>query len=192
MPAAAKSLTSGRLLAQNTIWNLVGMLLPMIVGVAAFPILVRSLGVDRFGLLSLAWILIGYFTLFDMGLGRALTKLIADRVGASDEQSIPPLVWISLLVLFLLGIVGGAIVLIIAPWLVRHGLTIPSTLQGEALGSIKLLAASIPLVTVTSGLRGVLEARQGFAVLNLIRIPMSIFLFLGPVRCFPFLTVLCP
>ena len=50
------------------------MLLPTLAGVVAIPRLVHSLGVDRFGLLSLAWIIVGYFSLFDMGMGRALTK----------------------------------------------------------------------------------------------------------------------
>ena len=68
-----RPLTSGRLLARNTIWNLLGQVLPMVVGVVAIPPLVHSLGVDRFGVLSLAWIIIGYFSLFDLGMGRALT-----------------------------------------------------------------------------------------------------------------------
>jgi O-antigen/teichoic acid export membrane protein len=100
------NLTSGRLLARNTIWNLLGQLLPMAVGVVAIPPLVRSLGVDRFGVLSLAWIVIGYFSLFDLGMGRALTKLVADKIGSNDEDSIPPLVWTSLYLMLALGVIG--------------------------------------------------------------------------------------
>src|SRR5712692_6689840 len=90
-------LTSGRLLARNTIWNLFGQLFPMVVAVVAIPPLVRGLGVARFGLLSLAWILIGYFSLFDLSMGRALTKMVADKFGANEEHAIPPLAWTALL-----------------------------------------------------------------------------------------------
>src|ERR1700721_1064989 len=56
-------LTSGRLLARNTIWNLLGSGAPMIVAVFCIPILIRGLGTDRFGVLTLAWALIGYASL---------------------------------------------------------------------------------------------------------------------------------
>jgi len=186
------NLTSGRLLARNTIWNLIGQVLPMAVGVVAIPPLVRSLGVDRFGVLSLAWIVIGYFSLFDMGMGRALTKLVADKIGGNDEQSIPPLVWTSLFLMLLLGVLGGLVMLFISPWLVYTALKVPPALQHETLRSFQLLAASIPLVTVTSGLRGILEAQQRFRILNFIRVPTSIYSFAGPLLVLPFSHSLVP
>jgi O-antigen/teichoic acid export membrane protein len=185
-------LTSGRLLARNTIWNLFGQMLPMAVGVVAIPLLIRGMGVARFGILSLAWIVVGYFSLFDLSIGRALTKLVADKLGANEEHSIPPLAWTSLLLMFLLGVIGGLVTFAISPWLVHRLLKIPEALQTETLRGFYLLAVSIPLVTVTSGLRGILEALQRFRMLNLIRIPMSLFSFLGPLLVLPFSHSLVP
>ena len=51
-------LTSGRLLARNTVWNLIGSGAPMVVAVFCIPILVRGLGKEGFGVLTLAWALI--------------------------------------------------------------------------------------------------------------------------------------
>jgi O-antigen/teichoic acid export membrane protein len=187
-----RPLTSGRLLARNTIWNLLGQVLPMVVGVVAIPPLVHSLGVDRFGVLSLAWIIIGYFSLFDLGMGRALTKLVAEKIGSKDEASIPSLVWTSLFLMLVLGFAGGLITLGISPWLVYRALKVPPVLQLETLRSFQLLAVSIPLVTVTSGLRGILEAQQRFRILNFIRIPTSIFSFAGPLLVLPFSRSLVP
>jgi O-antigen/teichoic acid export membrane protein len=179
-------LTSGRLLARNTMWNLLGLLAPIIVGVVAIPPLVRVLGIARFGVLSLAWIVIGYFSLFDLGIGRALTKLIADKIGADQEHAIPPLAWTSLLLMLVLGSMGGLVMAGIGPWLVHRALKIPPDLQSETLSSFYLLALSVPLVTVTSGLRGILEALQRFRALTLIRLPMSVFSFVGPLLVLPF------
>lgn len=192
IPKTAPHLTSGRLLARNTTWNIVGQLLPMAVGVVAIPPLVRLLGLDRFGLLSLAWIVIGYFSLFDLGMGRALTKLVADKLAGNEEQSIPALVWTSLLLLLLLGVVGGLVTWSLSPWLVHRALKIPAELQAETLFAFELLSASIPIVTVTSGLRGVLEAQQRFGILNFIRVPTSIFSFAGPLLVLPFSHSLIP
>jgi O-antigen/teichoic acid export membrane protein len=185
-------LTSGRLLARNTIWNFLGQILPMAVGISAIPLLIRGMGVARFGVLSLAWVVIGYFSLFDLGMGRALTKIVADRLGRNDEHFIPPLVWTSLLSMLLLGVFGGLVTLTISPWLVHRALKIPEALQTETLRGFYLLAASIPIVTTTSGLRGILEAQQRFRTLNLIRIPMSIFSFAGPLLALHFSPSLVP
>jgi O-antigen/teichoic acid export membrane protein len=186
------NLTSGRLLARNTIWNLLGQLFPMAVAVVAIPPLVRGLGVARFGVLSLAWIVVGYFSLFDLGIGRALTKLVADKLGANEEHAIPPLAWTSLLLLFLLGALGGLVAFAISPSLVHRALKVPLELQAETLRGFYLLALSIPIVITTSGLRGILEAQQRFRILNLIRIPMSIFSFAGPLLVLPFSHSLVP
>ena len=82
-------LTSGRLLAKNTVWNLVGGGAPMIVAVFCIPILIRGLGTSRFGVLTLAWALIGYASLFDLGLGRALTQMVAKKLGAGEDREFP-------------------------------------------------------------------------------------------------------
>jgi O-antigen/teichoic acid export membrane protein len=185
-------LTSGRLLARNTIWNLIGNAAPMAVAVFSIPILIHGLGKDRFGVLTLAWALIGYASLFDMGLGRALTQLVAKKLGERDEQDIPTLVGTSLLMMLVLGIVGTLSTAAISPWLVHRALKVPQTLQSEALHSFYLLALSVPVVISTAGLRGVLEAYQRFGIINALRVPMGIFGFAGPLLVLPFSKSLTP
>src|SRR6266481_8672799 len=104
------NLTASRLLARNVIWNLIGNGAPMFVAVFSIPILIHGLGKDRFGVLALAWALIGYASLFDLGLGRALTQLVAKKLGAGEDREVPTLVWTSLLLMLLLGIVGATVV----------------------------------------------------------------------------------
>jgi hypothetical protein len=66
------SLTSGRLPANNAVWNLVEACAPVLVAVVCLPMLKKSLGMERLGIISLAWVLVGYFGFFDLGLSRAL------------------------------------------------------------------------------------------------------------------------
>src|SRR5260370_39194151 len=185
-------LTSGRLLARNTIWNLVGSGAPMLVAVFCIPILIRGLGTDRFGVLTLAWALIGYASLFDLGLGRALTQLVAKKLGAGEEREIRSLAWTSLLLMLLLGFVGAAAVFLISPWLAGRGLNVPAALQGETLQAFRLLGLSLPFVVTTAGLRGLLEAHQRFGLINALRIPMGVFTFAGPLLALPFSQSLVP
>jgi hypothetical protein len=44
-----------------TIVNLAGQVLPLAVGLVTIPRLLHMLGVERFGALSVIWVLIGYF-----------------------------------------------------------------------------------------------------------------------------------
>ena len=54
------SLTRGRLLARNMVLNLLGYGAPLLVALFAIPIMIRYLGILRFGILTLAWVIIGY------------------------------------------------------------------------------------------------------------------------------------
>jgi O-antigen/teichoic acid export membrane protein len=174
------SATHGRLLARNTILNLIGFAAPLPVGLLCIPFLIRGLGVDRFGVLTLIWVVVGYMSLFDLGLGRALTQLVADRFGAGQTEGITGPIWTSLLLLFGLGVVAGGLLATISPWLVRTALRIPAALQPETLRASYLLAISIPFVLSMTGLRGILEALQRFGLVNAIRIPTGAFSYLGP------------
>jgi O-antigen/teichoic acid export membrane protein/glycosyltransferase involved in cell wall biosynthesis len=179
-------LTRGRLLAVNTLWNLLARCVLVVVGVIAIPPLIRGIGVARFGVLTLAWMLLSYFGLFDLGAGRALTKMVADKLGAREEHDLPALIWTALLLMVLLGGLGTLVMVSLSPWLVERVLNIPEALRPETLQSFYLLAISLPIVTSMSGLRGVLEAQQRFGILNAIRTPLGAFTLAGPLLALPF------
>jgi len=185
-------LTSGRVLARNTVWNLLGSGAPMIVAVASIPILIRGLGKERFGVLTLAWALIGYASLFDLGLGRALTQVVAKKLGAGEDSEVPTLVWTSLILMLGLGLSGTLVAVLLSPWLVDRALNVPLALQPETLRSFYLLALSIPVVISTAGLRGLLEAHQRFGLINALRIPMSVYSLASPLLVLPFSRSLFP
>jgi O-antigen/teichoic acid export membrane protein len=183
---------SGRSLAGNTLWNLFGNCFPVVVAVVCLPILKRGLGTERLGIISLAWVVIGYFSLFDLGLSRALTKLVAERIGQGRQPEIPSLVWTSLFLMTGVGLVGSLLTFLLSPLLVERLLKVPASLSHEALGSFYWLGAAVPVVVITAGLRGVLEAVQHFRLATAIRVPMGIFTYLGPVALLPFTHSLIP
>jgi O-antigen/teichoic acid export membrane protein len=170
----------GRLLTKNSLWNLVGWGAPLLVAVVAIPLLIKGLGTERFGILTLMWVGIGYCSLFDIGLGQALTKLVAEKLGLGRSEEIPSLVWTALALMAVLGAVGTVVAGLLTPWLVHAALKISSSLQFEVLLSFYLLALSIPMVISAAGLCGVLEAYQRFDVVNAVRIPLGLFNFLSP------------
>lgn len=176
-------LTSGhyrRSLARNAVWNLIGQGMPLIAAIGAIPGLLIALGTDRFGVLTLAWLVVGYFSLFDFGIGRALTKLVAEQSGVESHNQISNLVWSAITLLAGVGVVMALILGTLSEWLANVVLKIPLSLQIETEHAFYVLALTIPFVISTSALRGVLEAKQHFAVINAIRIPLGILTFVGP------------
>src|SRR5438105_3956020 len=139
-------LTGGKRLAGNTLWNLAGNLAPLVVAFFCIPQLVKELGTSRFGILTLIWALIGYATVFDFGLGRALTQLVATKLGTDDQQDVPGLVWTSQLLMLFLGVCSTVLLILLSGWLARHVLHVPVSLEAETTWSLYLLAFSIPVV----------------------------------------------
>lgn len=170
----------GGLLARNTALNLVGQVIPLLVGLATIPYVVRGLGTEGFGILSLAWLLLGYFSLFDLGLGRATTKFVAECLGRAEMDRLPGVVWTALGFQVLSGVAGGLLMGALTPLLVDRILKIPPSLVGETKTTFFILAASLPFVLASNSLRGVLEGGQRFDMVNFIKIPASISVFLLP------------
>jgi O-antigen/teichoic acid export membrane protein len=173
-------LTDGPTLARNSVWNLLGQTLPLLVGVAATPVLIHRLGTDKFGVLALAWIVVGYFTLFDFGLGRALTKLIAQKLGDGSKTDIPVLFWTALFLMGGVGVVGGVFMAVLTPWLTTHVLSIPRTIVPETTQAFFLLSIGLPIVIITAGLQGVLAAYQQFTSFAAVRVVTGVWSFVGP------------
>lgn len=172
-------------LSKNTIWNIAGNALPLAVGAITIPLLIHRIGLERFGILTLLWTIIGYFSLFDFGIGRAITQQVAGCLGENRHADAPAIMKAGLEFTILTGIGGGIILLFAAYPLSRHGLNISPFLQQETFISLIIAAIGIPLATFSTGLRGALEAYEHFHWSNLARMFLGTSLFL-----FPFFAVL--
>ncbi|MBD3168997.1 MAG: oligosaccharide flippase family protein [candidate division Zixibacteria bacterium] len=177
---------AGKVLAKNTLFNLMGRGVPLLAAFFTIPILIDYLGKDRFGVLALAWMVVGYFGIFDMGISRATTKFLAETLARKEYELVPSIFYSSMFMLAGLGVFGFVTAFLVTPWLVQHVFNIPSALAEETTGAFYLLAFSIPWVICTAGAQGVLEAQQKFGLLNAVKIPASIFTFVGPLLIVPY------
>lgn len=171
---------SGNSIAKSTIYNLLGYGVPMLFALVLIPSLLKGLGVERFGILNLAWIVLGYVSFFDFGIGKSLTKIVAEKIGLNQNNEIPKIFWTSLILMLAISLLITLGVIIFLPTLVNNFFTVSRKMQSETLDIFILLAISIPIISTTAGLRGVLEAYQQFGIVNFIRVFLGIFTFLGP------------
>jgi O-antigen/teichoic acid export membrane protein len=190
--STSDKLTKGNLLVKNTILNLFGQGSPLLVALFAIPVLIKNLGTERFGVLTLIWVITGYFSLFDFGLGRALTQLVADKLGQEQHHEIPALVWTSLLMILAFGLLGTAILMPLSSWLVHGVLNIPPFLLAETKKSLYLIALFLPIIISTPSLRGLMEAHQRFDLTAIMSIATGVYTFLSPLFVIHFSQQLVP
>jgi O-antigen/teichoic acid export membrane protein len=171
---------------RNTAWNFLGTILPILLAVITVPVLIYSIGTQRFGVLAIAWAVLGYFGLFDLGLGGATTKFLAEALAHGRIAEGRALFWTSLIFNATLGLIGAFVLAVLSPLLVGSVLNIPVEIQAEALGAFYLVACSVPLVTLLETLQGALEAQHRFGLLNVLQIPTSTLTQAAPLLVLPF------
>ena len=178
----------GRRLATNTAWNFGGIALPAMLALLTIPLLIDAMGTARVGVLSLAWATVGYFSLFDMGFGRAMTQMIARQLGSDDHHGISSTFWTGMTLVGLLGVAGGGTLALCADRLVRSVLEIPESLEAEALRGLYVIAAGLPIVVTSAGLQGVVEAHQDFRTVFIVKVLQGTVTFAGPLLAVQFTT----
>lgn len=167
-------------ISKNTLYNLVGTALPLVVGLFTIPRLISGLGMEKFGVITIAWALLGYFSIFDLGLGRALTQIVAQQSETEDREVLSEVVSTALYLMAVLGVIGALCLALAAPWIVASLFKVKSDTIAEVTASLRLMAIAIPAVTLAGGIRGLLEGKQRFFGTNVLRILMGVLTFAGP------------
>lgn len=171
-------------LKRNTLWNLAGSGLPLIAALFCIPYLLKTLGNEAFGVLTLIWALIGYFSLFDMGVGRALTYEVSKLRGKNNmiqlDAEIASTLSAGIFLTFITGIFGALLIWLISPVLVTNWLKISQSLQADTLKSFQIAAIGIIPTTITSGVRGALEGLERFAASNINKSILGFGMFILP------------
>lgn len=165
---------------KNSAYNVIGQLIPITVGFLTIPLLIKILGMDRFGLLSLLWAFLGYLTFFDLGLSRAIIKMGAELLAGKRGDEVPQTVWTTLWISGFLSLAGTILLISLSQYLVRHYFQIPNELESEGVQALNVIAISLPIVTLTSVLRGVLESQSSFFIVNILQIINGTMTYLSP------------
>jgi len=158
----------------------VGNGLPLVAGLLCIPYTLRILGNESFGILTLLWALIGYFSLFDLGVGRALTYEMSKLTAKEASGEIPPTLQAGILLTFCAGLFGAIVVISLAPSLASGWLKISPERQLDAKLAFQIAAIGVIPTTVTSGFRGALEGLGYFGRSNSNKIFLGFCMFILP------------
>lgn len=144
-----------------------GSIIPIALSLLTVPIYLKLVGPDRYGVLAIAWLLLGYFGLFDLGLGRATSFRIAALRDASPEQRSNTF-WAALTVNVGMGLLGGGALWLASSIFFSKLFKVDEALRPEILQAVPLLAASVPIATLTGVLSGALQGREKFLQTNIV------------------------
>src|SRR5690349_5276304 len=134
--ANPESRTHGRVMAAGVLWNAAGRGLPLLLALLLTPILVHQLGVERWGLFTLALAMVGVFGIFDFGVGQALTRTLSERIGAGRQAEAAELVGAALATLLGVSLCVAGLLWCFIPLLVERVLLVPPALQAQAIGGM--------------------------------------------------------
>lgn len=161
-------------------WNLAGLGLPLVVALLAIPPLLQTLGAERFGLLSLVWAVTAISGLFDLGIGRATTRLVAEYLGSNTPERIAPSARAALQISAAAGLAGGALLALAVALDAQRALNFSPALQDEVRCLSFLLALAVPLQTLIATYRGICEGCQRFRGISIIRMCLGSANFAAP------------
>jgi len=171
-----------RHIVRSALWSLSGTVVPMVAALAAVPWLMKTLGQERLGVLSLVWVVVGYFSFLDMGLGRAVTVAVAGlraHNGQAQHQELAVLGSACALLSGVGVVAAGGLAAALLSAGVPFALT-SASMEQEVRMALLWTLPSLPLLLLSSALRGQLEGVGAFQALNLVRIPTGVLLVLGP------------
>ena len=168
--------------------NIAGGVVPLALSLVTLPVYLNAIGEERYGVLAIVWVLLGYFRLFDLGLGRAT----AQRIAALDddvEDRRASAFWTAVVLNVLLGLVGAILIWIVAVALFSTVIKVDGMIAREVLDALPWLALALPLIMLISVLTGALQGWGRFLELNVISVVgevvfqvvlLSVALYLSP------------
>ncbi|MCY0389789.1 flippase [Robbsia sp. Bb-Pol-6] len=162
-------------LKRNGLYNFLGSTLPIFVSLVTIPLYLSHVGAAAYGVLSIVWMLQGYFGFFDFGLTRATANQVAKlKHGTADDRE--SIFWTALILNTCSGLIGGIVLYLVGALAIEHFVQAQDALRNEVLRSMPWIAASVPITTISGVLVGSVEGREKFGVLNAVQL-VNMFIF---------------
>lgn len=179
---------------RNVAYNLLGYAVPLALSLLTIPLYLSLLGLERFGVLQMAWVFLGYFGVLDLGLGKATAYFLAkpDGEAASGRE----VLYTSLAMSVGIGLLIGAVFYLIAILFFGALFQVPDALRAEVLPVLPVLALAVPVGVLTSTYSAALQGRGQFLTVNVLGTGSTILFQLAPLAVAllvaPTLTLIVP
>ena len=175
-----KSLKEFLLKNENYIYTFAGNIVPLVVGFLTVPFTLKYFGVEVLGFIAICWLLVGFSGIFDLGLSRSMTQIVSRLLPNQDFKGIRKYFWTTFIISLALSLIVAIVINYYSSNII-YLFKISDDLLDVGVESFKLLSFSIPFILLGSVLVGFLTAYNSFNIINIIKIPIGIFMMLSPV-----------
>ena len=155
--------------AHNSILNFSSQVLLIVIALICIPFIISRLGSETFGLLSILWLFVGYFTFLDLGIGQATVKFLSEGVARDQSAHAASILQSSLKLALIIGFVGCAAIVLLSFLDIGRFMNVGSNLRPQATVALRWLALCLPAVLAQGVLRSVPLAHNRFDLMNILQ-----------------------
>jgi len=157
--------------SKNAAYNLIGTAIPSLLVLVTVPLYLHLVGVERYGVLTLCWVILGYANFLDLGLGFAVARGVAASGDSSEAAA--DIFWTGFWTSAAAGVVA-TLAVYIGSLLYFGSVNFGSvsdpgdSMTAEITAALPILAATVPIALLGSTVGGALQGRERFLQINMI------------------------
>ena len=160
-------------LLSNAMWSSMALVSAGLVSFVTIGIVRRAIGTNAYGLYLILAMIGGFLVLLDLGLGEATLKYVAQYHSRNDMVGVNRVVGATLMIYTAGGLIGGAVIIVAAPWIVLLFKLSPEEAD-QATTLLRIAGVAFILTPVVGALRTIPEAAHRFDVGSKFRIVMEL------------------
>lgn len=158
------TITPSRRLLRSSGFIFGGQVWFVLLSFATMPYIVRTMGVDGYGVFSLLVVFAGYLSHLDLGLGWALTKFVAEYEARGETDVLERSVRTAVLALLAGGALGALLLIGLSDVIVTRFLSLPPALAAQAKTALWVSAGGFAINSALGALSAVLRGFHRFDI----------------------------
>ncbi|WP_198290166.1 oligosaccharide flippase family protein [Methylosinus sp. LW4] len=157
-----------RSLEVNFVINILGSIAPLFISLVTVPLYMRQIGDSRYGVMSIVWVMLGYFGFLDLGLSRAAANSLS-RLKDNEADKRGNIIVTGLILNIGMGVLGSLLLATTGGYLLSDILRISDELRHEVAIAFPWIVCLFPLALLSGFGIGVIESRENFLIVNIIQ-----------------------
>lgn len=153
-------------LIKDSLWVLLSIALPAVIAIPAFAMIHRQVGTEIFGIFTLSFAIIGYASIFDLGLSRAVIREVA--MNDNNANAITDIINTAFTMMMVLSLLAVLIIVGISTSLTDL-LSVSDKYQGDVVLGFRWLAICVPFLLISQIFLAYFEGLAEFRNLSLVR-----------------------
>lgn len=166
-------------LSRNAAYTMTSAALQIVVTLITIPIYLAVIGLERYGVLVVVWILFEYAMIFNLGLDRAAINFLSKHF--DDKERIATHFWTAVSICVVSGLVGSFVVFVGLKDFMIRVMSVDPSLMSEIHFGFAALGLLVIIGVVGTILSAMLQAQERFLELNISQFGMSVIFQIVPV-----------